>query len=513
MVSSVPRSKARASRPADTAAEDGRHAGGCSIWSEAQRLAALDRYAVLDTPPEPPFDDLVELAADICETPIALMTLVAKDRQWFKAVKGLAFHETPINESVCVQLLHMPDVTVIPDLTADERFACNPLVMADRGLRFYAGALLETPERLPLGTLCVLDTVPRPNGLSEWQRRALATLAAQAMDSLELRRLHAGQAAARRREGEAAKRRERVVLASLSDGVFALDRHLRFTLFNRAAEIWSGRSADQLLGQSFSALFPPGANIFAERVREVVATQTAKAFEAAAITRPDRYLRVRLAPMDGGVAGSFTDITEERRALEAQRTLIAELQHRTRNLLAIVSSIAGQTLQSSSSIATFAAQFNGRLAALSRAQTLLSEGSGHSVALDELVRAELAAHGADVDGDRIRVSGPAIELPSAAVQVLGLALHELATNALKYGALAQRARLSVSWRITETNHQRQVTLDWIEDGVSMPGDGTENRRGFGRQLIERALPYDLGAKTKFEPTPRGVHCRITIRAD
>lgn len=513
MVSSVTRSHAPTSRSADAATAHGCRAGEHPAWSEPERLAALDRYAILDTPPEPPFDDLVELAADICETPIALMTLVAKDRQWFKAVKGLAFHETPINESVCVQLLHMPDVTVIPDLTADERFACNPLVMADRGLRFYAGALLETPERLPLGTLCVLDTVPRPEGLSEWQRRALATLAAQAIDSLELRRLHAGQAAARRRESEAAKRRERVVLASLSDGVFALDRHLCFTLFNRAAEIWSGRSEQQLLGKPFSTLFPTGANLFEERIREVMETETAKAFEAAAITRPGRYLRVRLAPMDGGVAGSFADITEEKRAREAQQTLIAELQHRTRNLLAIVSSIAGQTLQSSSTIATFAAQFNGRLAALSRAQTLLSEGSGHSVALDELVRGELIAHGADIDGDRIRVGGPAIELPSTAVQVLSLALHELATNALKYGALLQRKRLSVSWQVTETDDQRRVTLDWIEDGVRMPDDQAENRRGFGRQLIERALPYDLGAKTRFELTPRGVHCRITIRAD
>ena len=217
--------------------------------------------------------------------------------------------------------------------------------------------------------------------------------------------------------------------------------------------------------------------------------------------------------MNGGVAGSFTDITEEKQAREAQQTLIAELQHRTRNLLAIIRSIAGQTLQTSGTIATFADEFNGRLAALGRAQALLSEGSGHSVSLTELVRGELAAHGADIDGERIRIGGPAIQLPSAAVQVLSLALHELATNALKYGALAQQARLTVSWQVTEIAGQRQVTVNWIEDGVRMPSDWREPHRGFGRQLIERALPYDLGARTRFELTPGGVHCHIAIRAD
>ncbi|HWX47572.1 MAG TPA: GAF domain-containing protein, partial [Roseomonas sp.] len=131
-------------------------------WTEAERLAALDRYAILDTPPEPGFDDLARLAADLLEAPIAAVNLIAGNRQWFKAEVGLGVREMPLDNSTCARVMLQPGELVIPDLLEDPRFGCNPLVTAGPGLRFYAGALLETAEGLPLGTLCVLDTRPRP---------------------------------------------------------------------------------------------------------------------------------------------------------------------------------------------------------------------------------------------------------------------------------------------------------------------------------------------------------------
>lgn len=157
-------------------------------WSEQDRLAALRSYGILDTEPEAAFDDVVALIARICDSPIAVVNLIDAGRQWFKAEVGLGVRETPLDTSFCAHALLQQDGMVVPDATKDERFACNPLVTGDMGLRFYAGALLKTADGLPIGTLCVLDTRVRPEGLDDLQTQALNTLAAQVMSQLELRR-------------------------------------------------------------------------------------------------------------------------------------------------------------------------------------------------------------------------------------------------------------------------------------------------------------------------------------
>ena len=128
-------------------------------WEESDRLAALRSYRVLDTPPEPQFDDLVQVAARVCQTPIAIVNLIEERRQWFKAEIGLGVREMPLDVSICSTAILQPGLFVVPDLTKDPRFNCNPLVTGEPRLRFYAGALLESPNGLPLGTLCVLDYV------------------------------------------------------------------------------------------------------------------------------------------------------------------------------------------------------------------------------------------------------------------------------------------------------------------------------------------------------------------
>jgi PAS domain S-box-containing protein len=163
------------------------------VWSEAERLAALDSYHVLDTPPEPAFDDLTRIAAQVCAAPIALISLVAEQRQWFKAEIGLGVRETPLNMSICAQAIQQRGLFVVPDTTLDPRFSTNPLVTGEPYLRFYAGAVLRTRDGLPLGTLCVLDHTPRPQGLTPEQAFTLEALARQVMTELELRRSLARQ--------------------------------------------------------------------------------------------------------------------------------------------------------------------------------------------------------------------------------------------------------------------------------------------------------------------------------
>ena len=157
-------------------------------WNEADRLAALQGYGILDTSTGPIFDDFVRIAAQVCEAPIAVVNLIDATRQWFAAEIGLGVRETALDISICAHAILQPDVFVVPDLTLDSRFDCNPLVTGEPGLRFYGGALLETPDGLPLGTMCVLDYKARPQGLTERQAFTLRALARQVIAQLELRR-------------------------------------------------------------------------------------------------------------------------------------------------------------------------------------------------------------------------------------------------------------------------------------------------------------------------------------
>ena len=143
--------------------------------AEAYRLAALRNYGILDTPREADFDEVVEVASAICGTPISVINLIDQGRQWFKAEVGLGVRETPIDSSICAHAILQPGLFIIPDTRLDPRFADNPLVTGDPHLRFYAGALLETPEGFPLGTVCVLDYKPRE--LDEKQKAFLRLMA------------------------------------------------------------------------------------------------------------------------------------------------------------------------------------------------------------------------------------------------------------------------------------------------------------------------------------------------
>ena len=158
-----------------------------STFDEAARQRALDRYRVVDSLPDEAYQDIVRVAAAVCETPMALITLLDRDRQWFKARVGLDAEQTPRNVAVCEYAVRNPDELLeVPDLAADQRFADFPAVTGTEiGARFYAGMPLVTPEGAPLGTVCVIDREPRE--LSDAQRTAMEALARITMHLLEAR--------------------------------------------------------------------------------------------------------------------------------------------------------------------------------------------------------------------------------------------------------------------------------------------------------------------------------------
>jgi len=154
-----------------------------------ERLEALDAYNIMDTEPEPEFDDIVLVASTLCDTPVALISLIEKDRQWFKARVGFEASEMPVEQSICAHALGSSDVLVIPDLRLDQRTRTNTLTTGEPRIRFYAGAPLMTPDEVVIGTLCVMDVEPRPQGLGEGQTAALQALARQVVTLLEMRRI------------------------------------------------------------------------------------------------------------------------------------------------------------------------------------------------------------------------------------------------------------------------------------------------------------------------------------
>ena len=306
---------------------------------EAARLAELREFSVLDTPPEAEFDDLTALAAHICEAPIALITFVDEKRQWFKS-------ETARNIAFCAHTIEYDKLLVVPDVAADERFSSNPLVTAGPQIRFYAGAPLVTSSGHALGSICVLDTVPRH--LRPDQELALRVLSRHVMAKLELRKSDALRRAAEaalqeshaqlertiqertselqvaRAEAERAKQNISQVIERLGEGLIALDTNWRYTYVNEKASELLGKKPEELLGKHIWTEFPETVgqpfHHACLRARAEQKSITLKAYEKSW----DRWFDTRIHPYEDGISVFFQEITAQKRAeehLERERHL------------------------------------------------------------------------------------------------------------------------------------------------------------------------------------------------
>jgi two-component system, chemotaxis family, CheB/CheR fusion protein len=216
--------------------------------------------------------------------------------------------------------------------------------------------------------------------------------------------------------------------------------------------------------------------------------------------------------------GAITDIHDQRTALDTLRDsesrtklLLAELQHRVRNTLAVIRSIARRTATTSETVDDYAAHLDGRLDAYARVQAVVTRDPTAGIDLEQLVADELLAHAAHEGEQVTRIEGPPIRLHPKAAETMALAVHELATNAVKYGALsAEDGHVKVTWTIEKADGAPpRLVFSWNETGVKLSGEAP-TRRGFGTELIERTLAYQLEAEASLRFGPDGVNCTIAL---
>ncbi len=496
--------------------------GSPPVPQEEDRLAALHRYRILDTPEEEAFNKVAMLARDLLRTPIALVTFIDETRQWFKARVGLEVRQTPRDCAFCAYTIAAdpPDVFVVPDARVDPRFVSNPLVTGGPRIRFYAAAPMRTPDGFALGTVCVVSSEPRPGGITEAEARWLSALADLARDELELR-LQA------RRAREAASAEARLRRAQEAAGVFAFEVSLEN---DRRASLQG--ALQSVLGLSEAApLALRGLAVTAhlqERPRlEAAARRLAAAGGAISeefpVTLHDDGTtlwaqvkgEVQLGsledPADWRVSGVLRDVTERREADERQMLLAREVDHRAKNALAVV--LATLRLTPMGDPRAYAAAVEGRVAALARAHTLLAERRWAGTDLADVVHGELRPFLAPASGSAgpwARIKGPPLMLAARATQPLSMALHELATNAVKHGALSvPTGQVTVTWDIDP--EAATLRLRWVEIGGPAI-TGPPQRQGFGSRVMRGTLVDQLGGQHEWAWLTAGLACNIMLPA-
>lgn len=517
--------------------------------AERNRIAALKAYGVLHTAPESDFDDLVRLAALICGTPTALISLVAEDEQWFKARTGLDVCSTGRDVSFCDHAMRGDAVMVVPDATRDPRFAANALVTGPPHIRFYAGAPLVSPDGYPLGSLCVIDSTPRLEGLTPLQTETLQVLARQVMAQMEIRRLRSvdartmvkdAEALARHASGdrqhaaELGRRDARdVELAEITLQLAESEARFRAIADSMPQMVWStlpdgfhdyynarwyeftGVPDGSTDGEAWNGMFHPDDQPRAwSRWRHSLETGELYEIEYRLRHRSGvyRWTLGRAVPIRNEAGeitrwfGTCTDIDDLKRMEQAKELLSQELSHRIKNIFAVVSALIALSARQFPEAKAFAAAVRTRINALARAHEFVrphTESSRPTVGtmtlhafLSDLFRAY-----ADPDGSaRVHLSGDDAVFDDQAATSVALLFHELATNAAKYGALSREG----GHVDLETRHDGdRFILSWKEHGGPAVA-GPPSRTGFGSSLATVSVEGQLGGRLEREWDPKGL---------
>ena len=481
---------------------------------EAARRAASHRLdpvglSGLGAEPDSRFERIVRLAARLFSAPQAAIVLIDEHRVWLKASVGIERADWPRPGDLPDAALRISEPIFTSDLRGDERLRGVYGETPD-AVRFYAAAPLKAADGRSVGVLCVADTKPHAEP-SPASRAGLIDLAALVTD--EMRR-DADVAAA----GEHSRfDKERADLALSAAGLAAYEWELG------ADPLVVSDAVRSMIGWPETPGSPTDRPTFRAMIvpedRERVATEVRRGLEAEGrfnvehrLVRPDdgRVIWISnsgmmVAPAQGGpqrVIGVLQDITARKTEEEHRETLVAELDHRVKNVLASVQSLAAQSARKASSLESFLKTFAGRLKSMASAHQLLTATRWRGAGMHNIAAAELGG----LAPGQTRWSGPDAVLTPRAANAMSLALHELATNAIKFGSLSTDVgRVDVTWRRTEGCG---LELQWLESHG--PEVAQPTRRGFGSTLLDKVTGRELGGAVRVEYRAEGVRAMVTV---
>ena len=479
--------------------------------NEASRLAALRSLHALDSGSDRRFDRIARTAALVLRAPRAAVVLVDADRLWHKARIGIPRGQYPRAGTLADYMVRNPGTLFSTDVTSDPRFSALREQLHQVDVRFYAGAPIVAPGGEVVGVLSVGDTEPHPPH-TEAERLALEDLAALAGDML----VHDAETIDAERRTRLDQRRVELALDAAGLGEFEWDIAEDRVFVSERMKAITGVVARSARGHggdvSFRYVHPDDAARLREEVDRGLRSEGRYTAEYRMIRPDDGRLRwmqgagVVVTDPAGApqrVIGVVRDITDRKSEEEHRETLLSEMDHRVKNVLAAVQSLAAQSARRTTSTEGFMTAFAGRLKAMASAHELLTATRWRGASLTHIAAAELGG----LAPGQARWEGPDLVLTPRAANAVSLALHELATNAVKYGALSVEAgRVEVIW---ERTPEGGFTLHWVESGgplVTPP-----ERRGFGSTLLDRVTGRELGGEGRVEYRADGV--RALLQAD
>lgn len=473
--------------------------------------------AELDIPSLPEIEDFTTvagLAAGIMHSPIGMVSLTLDDRQVLLGTFGDELQETPVEDAFCAQTIASGgEPLVVSDAQSDPRFAHNPLVRDSPGIRYYAGIAINMDGQ-NVGTLCVMDFEPRqpPDHQQIEQLRKLANLASSLME------MHDG--AQRQNEIDLARRRVdfghslALRAAPIASWMWDIESDQVSTddILNEWVDLdlSGGTSMQHLL----TIVHPDYKQHLLSALDKASREDVDFRYEFP-VSVGENWLMVqgRVFERDANgravsIAGVFVDITETKRTEQTTRILLRELNHRVKNTLAILQSLATQTLKSAPSPEQFARAFSGRLQALAAAQTMLSDNKWHRVSVHSLVRTLVAPYAANLE-ENLEVAGEDVSVGPDECLGLSLVIHELATNAAWHGALStEGGKVTVTMQVTGVKDQEILNIQWRESGG--PPVRAHQAKRLGSVLIARGLQKILGSSVQTEFADTGVIARINF---
>ncbi len=475
-----------------------------SHWTKQDREDAIKAYGNIDESYDEAFDELAKLASEICETPVAMINLIYPDEQFSKSHIGTDIRTVPVKDSFCIETVESGGSMIIPDTLENDVFRDNKFVTGDPNVRFYAGAAMETEQGVPIGTLCVLDVKPR--NLTDMQLRALKTLSSQAMRLFDLRK-------ASHERDKASIINDMIVKSAVDYAIISLDPAGTIQSWNVGAEKILGWTEAEAIGLDIDAIFTAKDE---KKNRSEQEMQTAREEGSARDVRwhlkqnGEKFwadgLMMPLLDADESLRGYVKivrDKTEQHNLAVQRKNLNQEIVHRLKNSMAVVQSLAQQTIRRSRSLKEASISVGERLTSYADAHNTLLRNNWEEAPINTVIEDALEPHKAI--RKQIDLSGPEMTIPARRVIGLTLALHELVTNAIKYGSLSEaNGRVTMSWTLDE---QTDFCFSWVETGGPQVSEPV--RKGFGTSILSRITSSYFSGKSELKYEPSGFEYLLT----